>query len=198
MKTLVFLRHGESDWDAQGRYQGQTDVPLSETGRAQAYEAARRWGHTEFDSVIVSPLTRTKDTGRIMLLDRQLEPILVNDIIETDGGAWEGLLFSEIAERWPDEHAAFRLPNLDSGPVGVETTRESGTRATYAVLDAHETANDLLVVAHGNTLRYATHNLTDHNDDEITTRPHLSNSSAHVLQSNSGELCSFTLTQTSV
>src|SRR5699024_7494887 len=36
-----------------------------------------------------------------------------NDIIETDGGAWEGLLFSEIAERWPDEHAAFRLPNLD-------------------------------------------------------------------------------------
>src|SRR5690625_6856819 len=74
MKSLVFLRHGESDWNAQGRYQGQTDVPLSETGRAQAYEAARRWGHTEFDSVIVSPLTRTKDTGRIMLLDRQLEP----------------------------------------------------------------------------------------------------------------------------
>src|SRR5699024_4652222 len=96
MKTLVFLRHGESDWDAQGRYQGQTDVPLSETGRAQAYEAARRWGHTEFDSVIVSPLTRTKDTGRIMLLDRQLEPILVNDIIETDGGAWEGLLLVEL------------------------------------------------------------------------------------------------------
>jgi len=198
MKTLVFLRHGESDWNAQGRYQGQTDVPLSETGRAQAYEAARRWGHTEFDSVIVSPLTRTKDTGRIMLLDRQLEPILVNDIIETDGGAWEGLLFSEIAERWPDEHAAFRLPNLDSGPVGGETPRESGTRTTHAVLDALETANVLLVVSHGNTLRAATHILTGHNDDEFATIPRLPNCRAHVLQSNTGELGSFTLTQTSV
>src|SRR5699024_2040411 len=147
------------------------DVPLSETGRAQAYEAARRWGHTEFDSVIVSPLTRTKDTGRIMLLDRQLEPIPVNDIIETDGGAWEGLLFSEIAERWPDEHA---------------------------VLADFQKANVLLVVSHGNTLRAATHVLTGHNDDEFATIPRLPNCRAHVLQSNTGELGSFSLTQTSV
>lgn len=198
MKTVVFLRHGETDWNAQGRYQGQTDILLNDAGREQARQAAHRWGHTEFDAAIVSPLTRADETGRIMLGDRDLELVTVDDIKETHGGDWEGLVFSDIAEQWPDEHAAFRLPALDAGPVGGETPRESGTRTAQAVLSSLATADVLLVVSHGNTLRAAAHVLTGHDDEDYATVPRLGNCRAHVLQSNTGAFGSFTLTQTSV
>lgn len=198
MKTLVFLRHGETDWNAQGRYQGQTDILLNDTGRIQAREAALRWGHTEFDAAIVSPLARAHETGRIILGDRDLDLVTVEEVQETHGGEWEGLVFSKIAERWPDEHAAFRLPSVDAGPVGGETPRQSGTRTADAVLASLTDADVLLVISHGNTLRAAAHVLIGHDDEDYATVPRLENCRAHVLQSNSGESGSFTLTQTSV
>lgn|SRR5690625_832150 len=198
MKTVVFLRHGETDWNAQGRYQGQTDIPLNDIGRDQARRAARRWGHTEFDAAIVSPLGRADETGRIILRERNIDFTTVQNVQETQGGDWEGLLYTQIAERWPDEHAAFRLPDFDAGPVGGETPRESGNRTAQAVLDSLENATVLLVISHGNTLRAAAHVLTGHDDEDYATVPRLKNCRAHVLQSNTGKLGTFTLTQTSV
>lgn len=198
MKTIVFLRHGQTDWNLNGKFQGQQDIPLNETGQSQAREAAHRWGHTEFDAAIVSPLQRAHDSARIMLRDRHV-PCLLNDKIkETAGGEWEGLLFTEIAERWPDEHAAFRLPDLDAGPVGGETPRQSGGRTALAVIEALQEANVLLVVSHGNAMRAAAHLLLGYADEDYASVPRLSNCRAHVLQSDSGEYGSFTLTQTCV
>jgi len=198
MKTIVFLRHGQTDWNRQGRFQGQQDIPLNDTGRDQALEAARYWGHTEFDAAIVSPLRRAVDTAELMLRDRDILCITDDQIQETHGGEWEGLLFTEIAERWPDEHAAFRLPNIDAGPVGGETPRESGVRTSQAVLEALQDINVLLVVSHGNTMRAAAHLLVGYDDEDYASVPRLANCRAHVLQSQSGEIGSFTLTQTSV
>src|SRR5690625_1461343 len=198
MKTIVFLRHGQTDWNRQGRFQGQQDIPLNDTGRDQALEAARHWGHTEFDAAIVSPLRRAVDTAELMLRDRDILCITDDQIQETHGGEWEGLLFTEIAERWPDEHAAFRLPNIDAGPVGGETPRESGVRTSQAVLDALQDINVLLVVSHGNTMRAAAHLLVGYDDEDYASVPRLANCRAHVLQSQSGEIGSFPLTQTSV
>lgn len=122
----------------------------------------------------------------------------MQNVQETQGGDWEGLLYTQIAERWPDEHAAFRLPDFDAGPVGGETPRESGNRTAQAVLDSLENATVLLVISHGNTLRAAAHVLTGHDDEDYATVPRLTNCRAHVLQSNTGKLGTFTLTQTSV
>lgn len=198
MKTIVLLRHGQTDWNLNGKFQGQQDIPLNDTGQDQAREAAHRWGHTEFDAAIVSPLKRAHDSARIMLRDRHVPSVLEDNIKETAGGEWEGLLFTEIAERWPDEHAAFRLPDLDAGPVGGETPRESGARTARAVIEALSDATVLLVVSHGNTMRAAAHLLVGSADEDYASVPRLSNCRAHVLQSDSGELGSFTLTQTSV
>lgn len=198
MKTIVLLRHGETSWNLEGRFQGQKDIPLNDTGHAQAREAAHRWGHTEFDAAIVSPLQRAADTARTVLRDRQVPCSNIDDIQETAGGEWEGLLFTEIAERWPDEHAAFRLPDIDAGPVGGETPRESGTRTAQAVLDALTEADVLLVISHGNTMRAAAHLLVGNEDEDYASVPRLSNCRAHVLQSHTGERGTFTSTQTSV
>ena len=198
MKTIVFLRHGETDWNAQGRFQGHQDIPLNDAGRDQACAVGRHWGHTEFDAVVASPLQRAMDTANLMLRDRPLEAVAVPELQETHGGDWEGLEFSEIAERWPDEHAAFRLPHIDQGPVGGESPRQSGTRTANAVLAALENVNVLLVIAHGNCLRAAAHLLTGQDDEEYASGPRLQNCRAHVLQSSTGTMGSFTLTQTSV
>lgn len=198
MKTIVFLRHGETAWNYQGRFQGQEDLPLNDTGRNQACEAGRHWGYTEFDSVLVSPLQRAVDTAKLMLRDRELDYVISDDIQETNGGQWQGMLFTDIAERWPDEHAAFRLPNIDAGPVGGETPRASGTRTAKAVLRALEDVNVLLVISHGNAMRAATHLLIGHDDEDYASVPRLQNCKAHVLQSNTGAMGSFTLTQVSV
>lgn len=198
MKTIVFLRHGQTDWNLNGKFQGQQDIPLNDTGQDQAREAARRWGHTEFDAAIVSPLQRAANTARLVLRDRQVPCTSAEDVQETAGGEWQGLLFTEIAERWPDEHAAFRLPNLDAGPVGGETPRESGSRTAHAVLGALTEADVLLVISHGNTMRAAAHLLVGHDDEDYASVPRLSNCRAHVLQSQTGQYGSFTLTQTSV
>ena len=114
-----------------------------------AKQAARRWSHTEFDAAIVSPLARADETEVVIMLgDRDLELVTVEDIKETDGGAWEGLVFTDIAEEWPDEHAAFRLPGLDSGPVGGETPRRIWPRTANAVVAALVDADVLVVVSH--------------------------------------------------
>lgn len=198
MKTIVLLRHGQTDWNAQGRFQGQTDISLNETGRDQARNAARQWGHTEFDAALASPLKRVQETARLMLRDRDIPCATDPDIQETGGGEWEGLLFTEIAERWPDDHAAFRLPNIDAGPLGGETPRQSGTRTAQAVLKALDKVDVLLVISHGNTMRAAAHLLAGYDDEDYAVVPRIENCRAHVLQSNSGEHGSFTLTQTSV
>lgn len=198
MKTIVFLRHGQTDWNLNGKFQGQQDIALNDTGQNQAREAARRWGHTEFDAAMTSSLLRAQDTARLILRHRQIPCAIEDSIQETAGGEWEGLLFTEIAERWPDEHAAFRLPALDAGPVGGETPRQSGTRTAQAVLEALTDANVLLVISHGNTLRAAAHLLIGHEDEDYASVPRLSNCRAHVLQSQTGAYGSFILTQTSV
>src|SRR5699024_6611384 len=152
-------------------------------------------GHTEFDAAIVSPLLRTVETAQIMCRDRAFDFVVNENLKETQGGQWEGLLYTEISERWPDEHAAFRLPNIDAGPVGGETPRESGTRTAQAVIEALDTVDVLLVISHGNALRAAAHLLTGHDDEDYANVPRLANCKAHVLPSNSGAYGSFTLTQ---
>lgn len=198
MKTIVLLRHGQTSWNLEGRFQGQQDIPLNDTGQAQARQAAHRWGHTEFDAAIVSPLQRAAETAQTILHHRDIPTTNTSEVQETHGGQWEGLLFTEIAERWPDEHAAFRLPDIDAGPVGGETPRTSGHRTAQAILDAVNDADVLLVVSHGNTMRAAAHLLIGHDDEDYASVPRLTNCRAHVLQSHSGEYGSFTLTQTSV
>src|SRR5699024_6912713 len=169
-----------------------------DAGRVEAKQAARRRSHAEFDAAIVSPLARAEETGRIVVGDRDLELVTVVDDRDTDSGAWEGLVHTDTAEECPADHAAVRRPGRDSGPVGGEAPRESGTRTANAVVAALADADVLVVVSHGNTLRAAAHLLTGRDDEDYATVPRLENCRAHVLQSNTGAFGSFTLTQTSV
>lgn len=197
---LVLLRHGQTDWNFEDRYQGRSDIPLNDTGRGQAQEAARRWKVSQFDYALVSPLSRAYDTGMILTEDRTLERTTLDDLMETAGGDWEGLTFTQIREQWPQTFIDWRSSNLDVGPINGETPRQAGERVSVALVDwvKANPADTVLVVGHGNALRAATALLSGTTEDDYPTLSRLENCRAHVLTSEQGTIGTWNLASENV
>ncbi|MBF4604194.1 histidine phosphatase family protein [Curtobacterium sp. VKM Ac-2884] len=105
MTTLLYLvRHGETDWNAQRRIQGSTDIPLNATGRRQAAEAAELLTRRQFDAVVASPLSRAAETGAI-IADRLglAAPVTYAGLAERSYGEAEGLTDTEVTAKYPHD-----------------------------------------------------------------------------------------------
>jgi glucosyl-3-phosphoglycerate phosphatase len=155
-RRIVLWRHGRTEWNASGRFQGQTDIDLDEIGRAQAWESARRLAALEPDLLISSDLRRTRDT-MAALAEITGKPIQLDERLrETFAGEWQGLTGAEIASRYPEEYKAWRAgdPLLKVG--GGETRQDVAERMAAAVRDiAARLADDGLAVltSHGGAAR---------------------------------------------
>ncbi|MFJ3382862.1 MULTISPECIES: histidine phosphatase family protein [unclassified Curtobacterium] len=105
MTTLLYLvRHGETDWNKQRRIQGSTDIPLNDTGRAQAIETAALLARRSFDAVVASPLVRAYETGSIIATRLGLpEPATYAGLAERSYGDAEGLTDDEVLAQYPDD-----------------------------------------------------------------------------------------------
>jgi len=148
---LLLARHGETPWNAEGRYQGQSDIPLSSVGEAQARALGERLRGVPITRAVASPLGRARQTAEFALGERRA--ILSTDpgLMEIAHGTWEGLLASEIDARDPDRLQAWRVtPHEVLMPQG-ESLQHVFDRAWPALERAAEGlgADDtLLVVAH--------------------------------------------------
>src|SRR5690242_8696605 len=91
MATLLLVRHGETDWNAEGRLQGQTDRPLNEYGRRQARELAERLAGDGVVAIYASDLSRAKETAEIVGGRLGLPVVVDPDLRERNWGTWEGL-----------------------------------------------------------------------------------------------------------
>jgi len=152
---LLLARHGETIWNAQHRYQGQTDVPLNEMGKQQAEALGRRLAGEQIDVIYASDLGRAWETAQAIAkphkLDVQPEPRLR----EMDFGEWEGLTFAEIERNYPDELSAWLEDPQRAAPAGGEPGTHFSARVR-AVLDALVVAHQgqtVIVAAHGGSLR---------------------------------------------
>jgi probable phosphoglycerate mutase len=167
MKTeLILIRHGETAWNRERRMQGQTDTPLSDTGRAQAEAAGRRLARHPFAALYSSDLARAWDTAAAIARahvndhDIRREPALR----ERTFGVFEGLTYDEMAQRYPDEHARFSARDPDYAMPGGESPRQFFKRSLAcleAIARAHE-GESVVVVTHGmvlDTLHRAAHRL---------------------------------------
>ena len=127
------VRHGETDWNKAGRWQGHANVPLSSRGQAQAHALADRWSRDPaalgLGPLFCSDLDRCVETaaplGRLLGLDPQLDPRLR----ELDVGDWSGKIRSEIAQRSPEELARFDAEDPEARAPGGETRSEIRLRA---------------------------------------------------------------------
>ena len=139
-----FLRHGETDWNAQGLSQGNTDIPLNATGIAQAHAAAALLRNRGIATIVSSPLSRANDTAVIAAAALGLPVAIDDDLREVSFGAKEGNLQSEWFSEWV---AGSFLPE------GAETFADLRLRATAAVNRALARPAPVLVVAHGALFR---------------------------------------------
>ncbi len=140
----VLVRHAETEWSLNGRHTGRTDIPLTEHGRVVATALRGRLSSWHFDRVLVSPLTRARETCELCGLDAEAQ--VRPDLLEWDYGDYEGLTTPEIHARRPDW-----LLWRDGCPDG-ESPAEIGARADR-VIDEIAADGDVAVFSHGHMLR---------------------------------------------
>lgn len=156
MARLLLLRHGQSTWNAESRWQGWADAPLSEVGREQSRAMAAWLADLglHLGGAVSSDLARSMETARIVaellgLGDVAVEPALR----ERDVGDWSGRTTDEIEDLWPGALAAWRAGRLDR-PPGGEHEPAFRDRVVGAVERlAAQPSKPLLVITHGGVIR---------------------------------------------
>lgn len=144
MTTFILVRHGETDWNRDGIWQGHGDPPLNEVGRRQAVELAERLAGTAIDALYSSDLRRAYETAEIIAAAKGLEITANPDLREIDVGSWSGLTRAQIEERFPgmERQDGEASDAFDARAVGV-------LRRIASAHDGHQ----VLVVTHGGVIR---------------------------------------------
>ncbi len=151
MTRLILIRHGETDWNAEGRYQGLADIPLNENGRRQAARIARALNGANLAAIYASDLARTGETAEALARATGLSVQLDPRLREIDQGRWEGKLFDEIRAQYPEKFKRRRENPLAFKAPGGETVRHTRERVLAAVADivGRHPAQNVAIVSHG-------------------------------------------------
>jgi len=150
---ILLVRHGESEWNASGRWQGWAESPLSDLGRRQAFEAASAVGAV--DAIVASDLERAVETALIVSETIGVGPVVTEPgLRERDVGEWTGLTRDEIEERWPGDLERWRRGELAAPPGGEQNDAiieryEAALRRAASTFDGGE----ILAVSHGGVMR---------------------------------------------
>jgi len=151
---VLLIRHAESVWNAEKRWQGRADPPLSDTGRREAARAAEPL-RGEIDVVFASPQIRAHETARIIASTLGLPDVVTDEAFcEVDVGGFSGLTIDEVEAKFPDEIAVWRTRDPDIAPPGGESRREMLARvvpALHKVAAAHD-GQRVLIVTHGGVI----------------------------------------------
>jgi broad specificity phosphatase PhoE len=151
MTKLCLVRHGQTDWNLEGRYQGQSDAPLNENGRAQASALARQLQGHPFTAIYTSDLKRAKETAEIMAAFLHL-PVMVDPRLrEIDQGEWEGRLVNVIKAHYAELWQQRIVDPAGVRPPGGETVGEVARRVHAALDDIARlhTPDAVLIISHG-------------------------------------------------
>ena len=152
---LLFARHGQSVWNEVRRFQGTTDVALSDLGRAQAAALGRALRGRRVAAAYVSPMQRAVETAEIALVDARVPALSMAELRELSLGEWEGHTVDEVRRRDGDPYRQWLAAPLDCPPPGAEPLGDVCARVVSAVdriVAAHPNGDDVLVVAHGGVI----------------------------------------------
>ncbi|MBI4307298.1 MAG: histidine phosphatase family protein [Chloroflexi bacterium] len=149
--TVYFVRHGESAWNATGRYQGRLDAPLSDLGLRQADLLARRFAPVRLDAIYTSPLQRARVTAERIAACHGMAVVSEPGLTEIDHGEWNGMLRAEVERRYPETVRLWReAPGQVRMPGGesLADVRQRGMAAVDAIAAAHPNGAALVVSHH--------------------------------------------------
>jgi broad specificity phosphatase PhoE len=152
---MYLARHGQTAYNAEGRFQGQGAVPLDATGRAQAAELAERAVPYEFAALWCSPLQRARETADVVARRIGLVPREDARLMETDAGDWTDRSFAEVQAEAPAEFERFRTGDPTFAFPGGESFAQQGVRVAAAFYDIKRAEAPALIVCHGGVIRIA-------------------------------------------
>ncbi|MBN2386380.1 MAG: histidine phosphatase family protein [Anaerolineales bacterium] len=157
MTHLFLIRHGETDWNVEGRWQGQADVPLNARGRAQAARMAETLRGLDLQAIYASDLVRARETAEALAAVHGLEVRLDARLREIHQGEWQGLLVGEIEARYAARFHERRRDPLNVAPPGGETVAGVQARVVAFLQEvvARHPGQTLAIVAHGFVLAVA-------------------------------------------
>ena len=153
MTELLLVRHGETDWNRDRRFQGHADQPLNDAGREQARALADQLAGERIDFVYTSDLVRARETAEIVAARVGADVVVLSELREIDVGDWEGLTWPEIEQRHPEGARSWH--EHGQGWTSGETYDELGERIIAALrrIAADHPDQNVLVVGHGGTVR---------------------------------------------
>jgi 2,3-bisphosphoglycerate-dependent phosphoglycerate mutase len=174
MPLLVIIRHGQSTWNLENRFTGDVDVPLTEAGRSEAHHAGRKLSGYVFSRAFTSMLARAWETLQIVLQETgQIDLPVSKDkaLNERNYGSLQGLNKAETANKYGDRQVEIWRRSYDVPPPGGESLKDTAARV-IPYYDAQirpllQSGEDILIVAHGNSLRALMMNLENIGRDQI-------------------------------
>lgn len=160
MTTILLIRHGETAWNREKVFRGTHDIPLNDTGRAQAKLLAGALAGREIHAAYTSPLSRARETAELALTNRGVQPVVCDGLLDFNYGQWTTLSEAEVAKRWPQQYELWRSLPERAVPPGGDTLQAVYDRA-FATMEriaadhdgrtvamfAHRVVNKLLVLA---------------------------------------------------
>ena len=155
MSRIYLIRHGEVAWNAESAYVGSTDLPLNDTGRAQAEMLARRLERDDISAIYSSDLSRARETAEIVAERLDLSVALVPGLRELDYGEWEGMPEVELPKRFPELFDAWRADPARVSTPGGETFQQLADRAypAFRAISEQHPNDNIAVVGHKSTNR---------------------------------------------
>lgn len=155
MAKFILVRHGQTDWNVQRRFQGQHDVPLNEVGRKQAAALSRRLAGERIHTIYASDLQRVTETAEHIVQTHQLTVQPEPRLREMSFGDWEGLTYAQIGQRYPKLRAEWEADMLRVTLPGGESLMgvASRVRDLYDQLVRDHQDETVLLAAHGGSLR---------------------------------------------
>jgi alpha-ribazole phosphatase len=185
---LILVRHGETDWNIQQRYQGHTDIELNETGINQAKKLAQELKQEHLDAIYTSDLNRAVQTATIIAEGRKIPVHKIRGLRECSFGIWEGKTFKEMEQKFPEEVARIKGDPVKQIRAGGESRDQLCVRVEQAIqkiIDQHQDQT-VLIVAHGGALAVAMEYITG---EGLIARSKywLENAGYHIVECDNGK-----------
>lgn len=153
--TIMLIRHGETEWNILGKFQGSTDIPLSNEGIRQAFMLKERL-KSDFDYIFSSPLKRAYETAKILCNESGKQVSIAEEIREINFGEWEGLTVKGIAEKYPDIFNEWRNDKREGKFCGGDmSTLNASIRAKNCIMEIanKHKGKKIVIVAHGGIIK---------------------------------------------
>ncbi len=154
---IYLIRHGQTDWNIQGKIQGSHDIPLNNTGRKQAELLAKGMDSHPVKKIFSSTLSRAAETAKLIGERQKVDIYLMPDLIEVEFGKWEGMTWDQIKASYPVEYQQWNLNPVEVAPPGGETQLAVVKRCAEAlkeILQMTEGKEDVAIVSHGATIAH--------------------------------------------